>query len=111
MKRSRTPPLEGADATAAQPSGPRLRSASALDAAAAAGGGGGGAGAQAAPEHILIQFKAMDGTSLGPSLDVPAAVTPAQLELLVQKLSGAEARSYAFYLNREELLGSLHAAL
>jgi ribosome assembly protein 4 len=60
----------------------------------------------------MIQFKAMDGAALGPSLDVPADVTPRQLELLVQKLSGLPAPApYAFYLNREELLGSLQAAL
>lgn len=64
------------------------------------------------PQHLLIQFKSMEGVSLGPSLDVPSTVTPKQLELLVQKLASAtELNSYAFYLNSEELVGSLFEAL
>jgi ribosome assembly protein 4 len=111
MKRTRTKEVEGSALQVS--SGPRLRSSSALDVAeGGAAGGGAPAAAASAPESLLIQFKAMDGTSLGPSLDIPAGVTPKQLELLVQKLSGAEGgRSYAFYLNREELLGTLLGAL
>jgi len=52
----------------------------------------------------------MDGAPLGPPLDVPAGATPRQLELLVRKLLAADA-PYTFYLNAEELLGSLWAAL
>lgn len=63
-----------------------------------------------APESILIQFRSMDGAALGPPLDVPSTATPKQLELLVRKLLSADA-PYTFYLNAEELLGTLYGAL
>ena len=52
----------------------------------------------------------MEGAPLGPSMDVPASITPPQLELLLRKIARADA-PYAFYLNSEELTGTLHAAL
>jgi ribosome assembly protein 4 len=52
----------------------------------------------------------MEGVPLGPSMDVPAGITPPQLELLLRKLVRVDA-PYAFYLHAEELTGALHAAL
>jgi ribosome assembly protein 4 len=62
------------------------------------------------PESILIQFRSMEDKALGPALDVPANATPKQLELLVRKLLSVDA-PYTFYLNAEELLGTLQGAL
>ena len=50
----------------------------------------------------------------GPTLDVPLDATPAQLELLVNSIRGAAGEPptpYSFYLNGEEVVGSVRAAL
>jgi ribosome assembly protein 4 len=100
--------LDAAAPTAAPTSAAAARAARLAAAAAAAAAAA--PPAAPAPESLLIQFRSMEGVPLGPSMDVPASITPPQLELLLRKLARADA-PYAFYLHSEELTGALHAAL
>ena len=62
----------------------------------------------AAGNNIIIQFVDTEGNSTGPQLDVPTHITPKQCQVLLQGLlSDEESRLYSFYINDQELAGSL----
>ncbi|KAL6748054.1 hypothetical protein V8C86DRAFT_3147228 [Haematococcus lacustris] len=58
--------------------------------------------------NVIIQFQAATGESTGPQLDVPASVTPEQLETLLNGLLQAEEKlPYAFHIQEQELSSEL----
>lgn len=60
----------------------------------------------------MLLFSLLQESPKGPSLDVPANVTPKQLELLLnQLLETEEPTPYSFYLQDSEILESLAASL
>jgi len=73
------------------------------EAAAAAAGA-----ARAPAANVIAQLVAADGTPTGPQLDLPADVTPPQLqELLNTLLRNEEPTPYAFYVADVELADEL----
>jgi ribosome assembly protein 4 len=68
----------------------------------------GGTTTKEVQNSIIIQFVSQDGESTGPQLDVPSTVTPSQCQTLLQGLlTDEEERPYSFYINDQELGGSL----
>lgn len=67
----------------------------------------------ALPSSCIVQFEAMDGTTLGPQIDMPVGSTPEQLMLLVNELlgQGEERRPYSFFLQEQEVMESLSSSL
>uniref|UniRef100_A0A7S0RZ28 NLE domain-containing protein n=1 Tax=Chlamydomonas leiostraca TaxID=1034604 RepID=A0A7S0RZ28_9CHLO len=58
--------------------------------------------------NVIIQFQSSTGDNTGPQLDVPASVTPEQLETLLNGLlSHTERTPYSFYIEDAELGGAL----
>jgi hypothetical protein len=75
------------------------------------GGSAGGSAAtlpRPAAANIIAQLVAADGTPAGPQLDLPADVSPPQLEELLNTLLRNEERMpYAFYVGETELAAEL----
>ena len=65
------------------------------------------------PSSVLIQFQALSESSpSGPTLDVPIGISPKQLELLINSLlENKDSTPFSFYLNAEEIVDSLKAAI
>mmetsp|Transcript_3041 Transcript_3041/g.9521 ORF Transcript_3041/g.9521 Transcript_3041/m.9521 type:complete len:530 (+) Transcript_3041:113-1702(+) len=58
----------------------------------------------ATPAKVLAQFRNESGEQTGPPLDLPATMSPEQLnELLNELLQNEETLPYSFYVNEEEL--------
>ncbi|MEW5304910.1 MAG: hypothetical protein WDW36_007487 [Sanguina aurantia] len=58
--------------------------------------------------NIIVQFRSATGQDTGPQLDLPASVTPAQLEILLNGLLANEDKMpYAFSVEDMELAGEL----
>ncbi|KAG2223667.1 hypothetical protein INT45_007245 [Circinella minor] len=58
---------------------------------------------------VVAQFKSADGESTGPPLNLPADVTPEQLELLLNQLleQSDDPIPYSFYVGEDEIIKSL----
>lgn len=66
----------------------------------------------ASTPSVVAQLCAPDGSATGPLLDLPADVTPPQLEALLHSLlRDGEANPYAFYVGGRELTAGLAAHL
>ena len=74
---------------------------------------------QPLPTSLPARFVTVEGTNIGPRLDIPLSATQEQMERLVNQLNGlqqgqgtadqdgtGEAIPYAFYLNDREVIGS-----
>jgi len=58
--------------------------------------------------EVLVQFKTVDGLETGPQLSIPLSITPAQLQILINKLlDNSDRQPYSFYINEEEIIETL----